>query len=213
MDDSQKNANPSPAETEKTDSVIEAAAELVENEDKTEDKVATPTIEELTLQLAEANKKAESNWESLLRKQADYDNLQKRTARDLNNARQFALEKFATELLAVKDSMELGIDAANQTETSLDSIKEGMALTLRMLSDTLAKFNIKEIDPADEKFDPQWHEAMAMQPVPNVENGTVLHVHQKGYELNNRLLRPARVVVSKAIEMEKTHDEKIEVEV
>ena len=213
MDDSQKNANPSPAETEKTDSVIEAAAELVENEDKTEDKVATPTIEELTLQLAEANKKAESNWESLLRKQADYDNLQKRTARDLNNARQFALEKFATELLAVKDSMELGIDAANQTETSLDSIKEGMALTLRMLSDTLTKFNIKEIDPADEKFDPQWHEAMAMQPVPNVENGTVLHVHQKGYELNNRLLRPARVVVSKAIEMEKTHDEKIEVEV
>jgi len=205
MDESK--ASPSPTENEtKTEAVIEAVAELVENDTKTEDKVATPTIEELTLQLAEANQKAENNWDSLLRKQADYDNLQKRTARDLNNARQFAIEKFATELLAVKDSIELGIDAANQTETSLESIKEGMALTLRMLGDTLIKFNIQEIDPSDQKFDPKWHEAMAMQPVPNVENGTVLHVHQKGYQLNERLLRPARVIVSKAIETEKTPD-------
>ena len=205
MDESKANTSPTENET-KTEAVIEAVAELVENDTKTEDKVATPTIEELTLQLAEANQKAENNWDSLLRKQADYDNLQKRTARDLNNARQFAIEKFATELLAVKDSIELGIDAANQTETSLESIKEGMALTLRMLGDTLIKFNIQEIDPSDQKFDPKWHEAMAMQPVPNVENGTVLHVHQKGYQLNERLLRPARVIVSKAIETEKTPD-------
>lgn len=208
-DESQKNASPYPTETQ---AVNEAIVEPDETEVDTEAE-ATPSIEELTLQLAEARKKAESNWESLLRKQADYDNLKKRTVRDINNARQFALKNFATELLAVKDSMELGIEAANKAETSIDSIKEGMALTLKMLTDTLVKFNINEINPSNEKFDPQWHEAMAMQPVPNVEDGTVLQVHQKGYKLNDRLLRPARVIVAKAMEMEKTPDEKIEVEV
>jgi molecular chaperone GrpE len=205
-----KNESQKDTTTTETEAVIQAVGELVEDEAEIE---VNPSIEELTLQLAEAKQKAESNWESLLRKQADYDNLQKRTARDLNNARQFALEKFATELLAVKDSIELGLDAANQAETSIDSIKEGMALTLKMLNDILVKFNINEIDPSEDKFDPQWHEAMAAQPVPNVENGTILHVHQKGYKLNDRLLRPARVIVAKAMEVEKTPDENIEVEI
>jgi hypothetical protein len=74
-----------------------------------------------------------------------------------------------------------------------------MTLTLKMLSDTLSKFEIVEINPVEEKFNPQWHEAMTMQPVPNVEEGTVLYVHQKGYQLHERLLRPARVVVAKAM--------------
>jgi molecular chaperone GrpE len=164
---------------------------------------ATPSVEELTRQLAQAKQKAESHWDNLLRKQADYDNLQKRMARELDNARKYALEKFATELLAVKDSMELGLDAAAKSETELEAVREGMDLTLKMMADTMAKFGINEINPIDEKFNPQWHEAMAMQPVPNAEDGTVLHVHQKGYQLNDRLLRPARVVVAKAVNAEK----------
>lgn len=164
---------------------------------------AIPSVEELTDQLTEATQNAEKHWDNLLRKQAEYDNLQKRMARDLDNARKFALEKFATELLAVKDSMELGLDAASKPETNLDSVRDGMALTLKMLTDAMAKFAITEINPTEEKFNPQWHEAMAMQPVPNVEDGAVLHVHQKGYQINDRLLRPARVVVAKAVESEK----------
>jgi len=78
-----------------------------------------------------------------------------------------------------------------------------MNLTLKMMTDTMAKFGINEINPIEEKFNPQWHEAMAMQPVPNAEDGTVLHVHQKGYQLNDRLLRPARVMVAKAVNAEK----------
>jgi molecular chaperone GrpE len=158
----------------------------------------TPSIEELTRQLAEVQQKADMHWEGLLRKQAEYDNLQKRMVRDLEKAHKYALEKFATELLAVKDSMELGIEVAAKSETELKVVHDGMALTLKMLIDTLVKFGIVEINPQDEKFDPQWHEAMVMQTVPDVKDGMILHVHQKGYQLNDRLLRPARVVVAKA---------------
>jgi len=171
--------------------------------DSTTDTTAeSPSIEDLTRQLAEATEKADNHWESLLRKQAEYDNLQKRMARDLEKARKYALEKFATDLLAVKDSMELGIEAAAQSETKLEVVREGMELTLKMLTDTLSKFDIVEINPLNEKFDPQWHEAMAMQPSPDAEEGTILHLHQKGYQLNDRLLRPARVVVAQAVKAE-----------
>ena len=164
----------------------------------------TRKITELTRQLTEVTKKADNYWDSLLRKQAEYDNLQKRMVRDVDNARKYALEKFATELLSVKDSMELGREAADKPETNLDSVREGMELTLKMLTNTMAKFSINEINPIEEKFNPRWHEAMAMQPVPNAEDGIVLHVHQKGYQLNDRLLRPARVVVAKAIPSDKS---------
>ena len=168
-------------------------------ENPIDEEAAIPSIEEITRQLAEETQKAETHWDNLLRKQAEYDNLQKRMTREVENARQFGLEKIATELLTVKDSMELGIDAATKLETNLDSVHEGMTLTLKMLSDVMAKFGIQEINPIEEKFNPQWHEAMAMQPMPSVEDGTVLLVHQKGYLLNERLLRPARVVVAKAV--------------
>ncbi|MEN8217129.1 MAG: nucleotide exchange factor GrpE [Pseudomonadota bacterium] len=185
---------------ETTDSPVIDAHTVSDSPETTDSTTAsdTPSVDELTRQLAEATQKAEEHWDSLLRKQAECDNLQKRMARDLEKARKYALEKFATELLAVKDSMELGLDAAAKPETKLEAVREGMTLTLKMLTDTLAKFNIVEINPIEEKFNPQWHEAMAMQPVPNVEDGSVLHVHQKGYQLNDRLLRPARVIVAKA---------------
>ncbi len=164
---------------------------------------STPTesiVEELTRQLAAAEQKATANWDNLLRKQAELDNVQKRMAREIENAHKYALEKFAIELLEVKDSLELGIEAANKPETDLGAVKEGMMLISKKLADTLKKFNILEINPQGEKFNPQWHEAIAVQPVQDQEDNTVLLVHQKGYQLNDRLLRPARVVVAKAIQ-------------
>ncbi len=193
-----------PELTEQTDSTIPADS-TAQNDSAipTSDELKTiPKIKEITRQLAEAKQKAENHWDSLLRKQAECDNLQKRMKRDLENARKYGLEKFATELLEIKDSMVLGLDAATKPETNLDAVREGMTLTLKKLTDTMAKFGIMEINPIDEKFNPQWHEAMAMQPVPNVEDGIVLHIHQKGYQLNDRLLRPARVVVAKAVQAE-----------
>ena len=165
---------------------------------------ATPSVEELTHQLTKASKKAQEQWDNLLRQRAEYENLRKRMTRELTNARKYALEKFATELLAIKDSMELGLDAAAKPETDLKAIQDGMTLTLKMLSDTMAKFGVVEINPLDQKFNPQWHEAMAMQTLPDVEDDTILHVHQKGYQLNDRLLRPARVVVAKGIPVEES---------
>ncbi|MFK5971106.1 MAG: nucleotide exchange factor GrpE [Candidatus Marithrix sp.] len=162
------------------------------------------SVEELTKQLtdiqqqaAEVQQKADEYWDTILRKQAEHDNLQKRMVRDLENTRKYALEKFATEILAIKDSIELGLEATNKPETNLETIHEGMTLTLKMLTDSLVKFNIVELEPINEKFDPQWHEAMTIQPNAEVDDGTVLHVHQKGYKLQDRLLRPARVIVSK----------------
>jgi molecular chaperone GrpE len=174
--------------------------ESTENNETTDTVEKQETIEDLAKKLQEAEQKAEHHWDNLLRKQAEYDNLQKRTTRDLENAHKYALEKFAIELLSIKDTMELGLEAAQKPETTLDSVCEGMNLTLKMLMDTMSKFNIVELDPADEKFDPQQHEAMSMQTLPNVEDGTILHVHQKGYKLHDRLLRPARVIVAKAID-------------
>ncbi|HHB93066.1 MAG TPA: nucleotide exchange factor GrpE [Thioploca sp.] len=162
------------------------------------------SVEELTKQLTdmqeraiEAQQKADEYWDTILRKQAEHDNLQKRMIRDLENTRKYALEKFATEILAIKDSMELGLEATNKPETNLKTIHEGMTLTLKMLTDSLTKFNIMELEPINEKFNPQWHEAMTTQTNAEVDDGTVLHVHQKGYKLEDRLLRPARVIVSK----------------
>lgn len=154
-------------------------------------------IEELKKQLTEAEKKVTTHWDSLLRQRAEYDNLQKRVERDLENAHKYAIKRFAEELLAVKDSLEMGIEVAIKPETNLETVKEGLGLTLKMLANTLEKFGIVEIDPKHQKFDPDWHEAMAMIPAPEVEDGNVVIVHQKGYQLNNRLLRPARVVIAK----------------
>ncbi|MEZ5671335.1 MAG: nucleotide exchange factor GrpE [Thiotrichaceae bacterium] len=123
--------------------------------------------------------------------------MQKRLDRDLENAHKYAIKRFAEELLAVKDSLEMGIDVAIKPETNLETVKEGMELTLKMLANTLEKFGIVEINPKNQKFDPEWHEAMAMIPAPEAEEGSIVIVHQKGYQLNDRLLRPARVVIAK----------------
>ncbi len=150
--------------------------------------------DELLQQLKQAEKKAEENWELLLRTKAEMENLRKRTEKDLEKAHKYGIEKFVSEMLPVKDSMEMGLAAQDAT---VDSLHEGMELTLNMFNSALEKLGVKEINPENEAFDPELHQAMTMQETDQVEASTVLTVMQKGYVLNERLVRPAMVVVSK----------------
>jgi molecular chaperone GrpE len=141
---------------------------------------------------------ADENWDRYLRAAAELDNVRKRATRDMENARKYAVERFATELLAVRDSLEMGLQAAEGG--GVPDLIEGSKATLKQLSSTMERFGVQEVDPLGEPFDPTLHEAITMQPAAEVEPNTVLTVFQKGYTLNGRLLRPARVVVSSASE-------------
>ncbi len=147
-------------------------------------------------QLAAAEKKAEENWDKLLRAQAELENLRRRMEREVQNAQKYSIEKFAKELLAVMDSLELGLQAAIETD-EVEKIREGMELTLKQLLTVFDRFNIQPIDPVGEPFNPDYHQAMATEEVRGVEPDTVVKVFQKGYLLNDRLIRPALVVVAK----------------
>jgi len=147
--------------------------------------------------LEQSKAKADENWDRYLRAAAETENVRKRAVRDVEHARKFALENFGRELLAVKDSLEMGIAAADTADA--DSLLAGSEATLKLLNGTLERFGVAEIDPEGEPFDPEQHEAMTMQPSADVEPGSVLTVIQKGYSLNGRLLRPARVIVAAEI--------------
>jgi molecular chaperone GrpE len=150
--------------------------------------------------LTDARNKADAHWDQCVRLQAELDNLRKRSERDLANAHKFALEKFALELLAVRDSLEMGVAAAGEESADVARLREGSELTLKMLSSAFDKFNIIENNPLNEKFNPEYHEAMSVQERADVEPNTVVTVVQKGYLLNDRLIRPAMVIVSRAAE-------------
>ena len=154
--------------------------------------------EDLVKQLAEAEAKAQDNWDKFVRSQAELDNIKKRTQRDLENAHKYGLEKFANELLAVRDSMEMGLNAAKSDDAQITTLVEGAEMTFTMLNQVMEKFGIQVVDPLNEKFDPDLHQAMSMQPSADVEPNTIINVMQKGYTLSGRLLRPALVVVASA---------------
>jgi len=153
---------------------------------------------ELTALLEDARGKADEHWDQVVRLQAEMDNLRKRSERDLANAHKFALDGFANELLPVRDSLEMGLAAFDVEGAETGTLKEGVELTLQMLSTAMDKAAIKEVNPQDEPFDPDFHQAMSMQERDDVEPNTVVTVVQKGYTLNGRLIRPAMVIVSKA---------------
>ena len=159
---------------------------------------ALPDPVELTVLLEDARGKADEHWDQVVRLQAEMDNLRKRSGRDLANAHKFALEGFANELLPVRDSLELGLTAFDVEGAEIGTLKEGVELTLQMLSTAMNKAAIEEVNPRDERFDPDFHQAMSMQERDDVEPNTVVNVVQKGYTLNGRLIRPAMVIVSKA---------------
>jgi molecular chaperone GrpE len=147
-------------------------------------------IEKLQQELAEIK-------EQSLRVAAEAQNQRRRAERDVENAHKFALEKFAGALLAVADNLERSIDATDRGNEAIKPLLEGVELTYKGLIDTLARFQVAQLNPVGEPFDPQVHQAMTMIDNPDAEPNTVLHVMQKGYTLNGRLLRPAMVVVSK----------------
>lgn len=155
--------------------------------------------EQLTEQLAKANQQAEENWGKFVRTQAELENLKRRSEKDLQQAHKFGLEKFARELLPVADSLELGLSVETSDTPEVHQLREGMELTLKQLLSSLEKFNVIPVDPLGEKFDPERHQAMAMQPTDEAEPNTVIKVYQKGYLISDRLLRPAMVVVAQSI--------------
>ncbi len=144
-------------------------------------------------ELEKAQEAAAENWDRYLRTAAELENVRKRASRDVENAHRFALERFSRELLAVRDSLEMGLAAES---ASVESLLEGSEATLKILGVTMQQFGIEVVDPAGEPFDPEFHEAISMQPSDDVEPGSVVIVVQKGYSLNGRLLRPAMVVVA-----------------
>jgi molecular chaperone GrpE len=161
---------------------------------------ASPLAELGRLQqaLAEAEERARSHREQYLRAVAELDNVRKRAQRDIEAANRYGLEKFAAELLPVRDSLELAVQSADQAEVDTRSLKLGQQATLQLLVKALERLGVTPIDPVGEPFDPSRHEAMLAQESATAEPGSVLQVVQPGYELNGRVIRPARVIVAKA---------------
>ena len=182
---------PQPIEGE-LEEAIEAAEETeaaAEASDNPEAEVLAARVEELEQSVAEAKDQA-------LRAAAEAQNVRRRAEQEAEKARKFALEKFVKELLPVVDSLEKALEA--MADEATEAHREGVAMTLKMQRDVLSKFGVEILEPAGEPFDPQFHEAMAMVPNPELDPNTVMDVFQKGYLLNGRLVRPAMVVVSQA---------------
>ena len=151
---------------------------------------------DLEARLAAAVAEAEKLRDEWLRAKAETENVRRRGQEDVARAHRFGLEAFAAALLAVKDSLDAALVVEN---TSIESFKEGVELTARQLDSVFEKFQIKEISPVGQKFDPHFHQAIS-QVESDAEPGSVVNVLQKGYVLHDRVLRPALVVVAKAKE-------------
>jgi len=165
------------------------------HEDLTDDATGNQPPEQ-DAALEAARKEAEENWSKYVRAAAELDNFRKRTARDIDTARKFGAERLAQALLPVRDSLAAGLAAASDAGPS--ALIEGQHATLRLLDDALAAAGVTEIDPKGEPFDPTKHEALTVVPSANVEPNSVLEVIQKGYQLHDRLLRAAKVIVARA---------------
>lgn len=166
---------------------LDPAAELSGEQDGGE-------IEQLRAALAAAEAKANEGRDQALRAMAELENVRRRAARDIEQAHRYALEKFANELVGVKDSLEMGLAVQNATA---DDLRAGSDATLKLLAKAFERAGVIELVPEGQPFNPEFHEAMAMAPSAEQPPNTVLTVVQKGYQLNGRLLRPARVLVSR----------------
>ncbi|MCK4608646.1 MAG: nucleotide exchange factor GrpE [Gammaproteobacteria bacterium] len=159
-----------------------------------------PDYKELQDKLTAAETKANELWNDMLRVQAEAANTKRRAEQDITKAHKFGLEKFASDLLPIIDSLEHGLTScnANADNAIITNIRNGMELTLKMFLDNLQKHHIKPINPLNQDFNPDFHQAMSIRQDPKVKPNTVVEVMQKGYTLHERLLRPALVIVSKA---------------
>ncbi len=185
---------------------MEQREEMIENEeetgegtsgDSTQEGVALdhPSYAHLEEQLTLAEQKAHENWEKSVRAVAELDNVRRRMEREVANAHKYGMEKLITALLPVVDSLEQALQIAEKSSDA--AMHEGLDLTMKLFTDVLQKFDVERIDPVGEPFNPQQHEAMSIQEVPGTPPNTVITVFQKGYKLSDRVIRPARVIVSK----------------
>ncbi len=190
MSQSKHDENPFEENENEAKTTEEAVTDSTENEDGSDGEV---TIESLQEELETVRASADKNWDTVLRMKAEADNQRKRTEKQVQDAHKFAVQKFVSELLPVADSLEMGMAA----EGDVEQIREGMNLTMNVFNKALEKFSVESVDPLGEKFDPELHQAMAMQPSDEYEEGHVSAVMQKGYTLSGRLVRPAMVMVVK----------------
>jgi len=169
-------------------------AEVEEDEDSGESGLGDKALQD---QLTAMEMKADENLNKAVRALAELDNVRRRAERDVSNTHKYGLEKIAKAILPVMDSLEQALQIEVTADETVNSIHEGVELTLKLLHGVLKQFAIEPIDPVGQPFDPECHEAISMQIDDKVAPGTVLTVFQKGYLLNERVIRPARVIVSK----------------
>jgi len=185
-----------PSETEVE---LELDAEVVEDsaEAPTEDVLQEVTLESVQAELEVALVKVDEQQADVLRAQAEAQNIRRRSQQDVAKAHKFGQEKLMTEVVSLLDNLGRAIEAGSADGASLKGLLEGVEMSQKMLLDGLQKFNVTQLDPHGEPFNPELHEAMTAVPNPDLEPNTVMEVFQKGYTLNGRLVRPAMVVVSK----------------
>ncbi|AUM12159.1 nucleotide exchange factor GrpE [Ketobacter alkanivorans] len=188
-----------PQEEEQIQAAEPEAVEQAADSAEATENLEAPTVESLLEEVAALQAKINDQSESVLRAQAEMQNVRRRAERDVENAHKFALDKFSSDLLPVIDSLERALDAADNLEDEVvKGMRDGVELTLKMFVDTLSKHGVEQICPMGEPFNPELHQAMSMVPNPDMEPNSVMAVMQKGYVLKGRLVRPAMVVVSKA---------------
>ena len=156
------------------------------------------TGRDLTALLEDARAKADDHWDQLLRSRAEMENLRRRHVSELEKAHKYALDSFVKDLVGVRDSLELALEAASAESADLAKLREGTDLTLKQLADVMTRFGVERLDPLGEPFNPEYHQAITIQPRPDLAPNSVATVIQKGYVLNGRLVRPAMVIVSSA---------------
>ena len=156
-----------------------------------------PSYKQLAEKLSQIEQKAHENWDNWLRTKAELENLQRRTEREIASSHKYALEKFANEILVVVDNLERSLAVKTAVHEELKEFYDGIELTLKLILEILQKFDITQVHPLGETFDPKQHMAVMTKEDANVQSNVVLEVVQKGYWLKDRLLRPALVVVAK----------------
>ncbi len=165
-------------------------------EKQTEEQQETKPILTLEEELENEKEKASENYDQMLRLQAEIENIRKRTLKDIENASRGSIERVIMELLPVLDSFDLGLSLKTETIEQYKIFKEGQVATLKLITSLLEKLSIEIIDPVEMKYDPELHEVISLQEDGSIEPGYIILVVQKGYRLRDRLLRPARVIVS-----------------
>jgi len=182
-------------ENEELELHLSEDAETEDQSPHTEPALGHPTYAALEEQLTLAEQKAHENWEKSVRALAELDNAKRRMEREIANAHKYGMEKLISALLPVVDSLEQAIQLADKNTDA--AMREGLELTMKLFLDLLHKSDVEQLDPVGATFDPQQHEAMSIQEVPGTPPNTVIAVFQKGYKLNDRVIRPARVIVAK----------------